>query len=316
MQTGLVVIGRNEGQRLVACLGSAVGQGRPAVYVDSGSSDGSVEAALRLGAEVVALDMARPFTAARARNEGFARLNQHHPGLDAVQFIDGDCVMDQGWLPAAERFLAEHPDVAAVAGRLRERHPEASVYNAMADLEWNIPEGETQAVGGIALMRVKAFTACGGFDEALIAGEEPELCVRLRAHGWRIWRLAESMAMHDMAMTRFSQWMRRSRRAGFAFASVAAKHWSSPQAIWKREVLRALFWGLALPVTIIVLGYIWPELFALLLIYPLQMTRLALRRGWSYGFLITTAKFAEAAGVLSYAVEHIGGRKREIIEHK
>jgi len=316
MKTGLVIIGRNEGQRLVACLTSVVGQGRPVVYVDSGSSDGSVEAARRLGAEVVALDMARPFTAARARNEGFARLNQLHPGLDAVQFIDGDCVMDAGWLPVAERFLAEHPDVAALAGRLRERHPEASVYNAMADLEWSSPEGETQAVGGVALMRVASFMACGGFDEALIAGEEPELCVRLRAHGWRIWRLANGMATHDMAMTRFSQWLRRSRRAGFAFAAVAVKHWSSPQAIWKREVLRALFWGLALPLAILALGCIWPVLFALLLVYPLQVARLALRRGWAYGFLITTAKFAEAAGILSYAFQHIGGGKHQIIEHK
>src|SRR3990170_3982962 len=88
---GIVAIGRNEGERLRACLRSVVGDNRVVVYVDSGSTDGSVEMARSMGAEVVELDLATPFTAARARNEGFHRLEQLNPNVAFVQFVDGDC---------------------------------------------------------------------------------------------------------------------------------------------------------------------------------------------------------------------------------
>ena len=38
-----VVIGRNEGARLIACLDSLQGQVRRVVYVDSGSTDGRIK---------------------------------------------------------------------------------------------------------------------------------------------------------------------------------------------------------------------------------------------------------------------------------
>ena len=88
---GVVVIGRNEGPRLERCLASLIGAAQKIVYVDSGSTDGSVQMARRLGVEVVELDMTMPFTAARARNEGFARLQHVLPSMRHVQFVDGDC---------------------------------------------------------------------------------------------------------------------------------------------------------------------------------------------------------------------------------
>ena len=65
---GAVVIGRNEAERLRHCLNSLLGGGLTIVYVDSDSVDGSAALARSLGAEVVQLDLSRPFTAARARN--------------------------------------------------------------------------------------------------------------------------------------------------------------------------------------------------------------------------------------------------------
>ena len=73
---GVVVIGRNEGQRLERCLRSLAQGADKVMYVDSGSTDGSLQLAANLGVEVLALDMSTPFTAARARNEGFAALHQ------------------------------------------------------------------------------------------------------------------------------------------------------------------------------------------------------------------------------------------------
>ncbi len=67
---GVVVIGRNEGERLVRSLESVVGKAAAVVYVDSASSDQSVANARRIGADVVELDRSEPFTAARAECRG------------------------------------------------------------------------------------------------------------------------------------------------------------------------------------------------------------------------------------------------------
>ena len=178
---GVVVIGRNEGERLRRCMDSVVGIGYRVVYVDSGSTDGSVSLAQGKGADVVALDMSRPFTAARARNAGFARLRETSPQARYVQFIDGDCELFGDWMGVATRFLDRNADVVCVCGRLRERFPEMSIYQRLCDFEWDRPAGETDACGGIAMMRIGPFADAGGFREDLIAGEEPELCLRLRA---------------------------------------------------------------------------------------------------------------------------------------
>ena len=180
---GVVAIGRNEGERLKRCLRS-VPSHVPVVYVDSASTDGSVEFARSTQATVVELDMAKPFSAARARNEGFASLLEYYPDITFVQFVDGDCELELHWLDRAKNFFESQPRIAAVCGRRRERYPKASLYNRMCDEEWNTPTGQADACGGDAMMRVKAFVDVGGYDAMMIAGEEPELCSRLRAAGW------------------------------------------------------------------------------------------------------------------------------------
>ena len=197
-----VVIGRNEGARLVACLDALQGQVRRMIYVDSGSTDGSVDAARAAGATVVALDMTQPFTAARARNAGLDVLASDAP--DFVQLLDGDCQMQPGWLPAALAAFAAHPLAVVVCGRRRERFPEASVYNALADREWDTPIGQALACGGDALMRFAAVRAVGGYNPALIAGEEPDLCLRLRAAGFD---LGGGLACPDFGRFRFALWL-------------------------------------------------------------------------------------------------------------
>ena len=175
--------------------------------------------------------MTIPFTAARARNEGFACVQRLLPTMRYVQFVDGDCEVVGSWLLQAQAFLDTHPDVAVVCGRRRERFPQRSIYNLLCDLEWDTPIGEAKACGGDALMRADAFAAACGFRADLIAGEEPELCVRLRANGWKVWRLAEEMTLHDATMTRFGQWWRRTLRGGYAFAEGASLHGAAPDNI-------------------------------------------------------------------------------------
>jgi GT2 family glycosyltransferase len=313
-----ILIGRNEGARLVRSLASVVPRVERTIYVDSGSTDGSVAAAQAAGAEVVLLETDRPFTAARARNAGLDRLRQGADPPEFVQFVDGDCELAPDWIATARSFLAAHPDVGIACGRRRERFPEASLWNRLIDREWDAPPGEAKACGGDALVRMAALDAVGGFDPRLIAGEEPELCVRLRRAGWRIWRLEAEMTLHDAAMTRFRQWWRRARRGGHAYAEGYALHGRPPERHKASELARALVWGCALPVATLAGAVLMgPWAFLLLLAYPLQVLRLRSRgEDWAAAVFLTLAKLPEAQGVLDYVVARMSGRRRGLIEYK
>ncbi|UXX83512.1 glycosyltransferase [Roseovarius pelagicus] len=309
-----VVIGRNEGARLEACLASLRGQVRQLVYVDSGSTDGSVALAEQMGAEVVLLAMTQPFTAARARNAGLDQLNGH--GL--VMLVDGDCRVQPDWIHQAAMHLAAHPQAAVVCGRRREADPQASVYNRLIDREWAGPSGQVNACGGDAMMRQTALREVGGYNPRLIAGEEPDLCLRLRRAGWQIWRIDAEMTLHDAAISRLGQWWRRTKRAGHAYAEGAALHGASPDRHWVTETRRALFWGTGLPVVIFALSFVSLHTLWLLLAYPLQVCRIAMRRGtgWDWAFFMVLGKFAEAQGAMGYYFGRLRGRKTELIEYK
>lgn len=315
-----VVIGRNEGARLVACLASLQGSVRRLVYVDSGSTDGSIGAAQAAGARVVALDLALPFTAARARNAGLAALAADPP--DLVQFVDGDCIVEPAWIATALVFLDTHPQAVVVCGRRRERFPEASVWNRLADREWNTPVGPARACGGDALMRHAAVMAAGGYRDDLIAGEEPELCLRLIRAGGQVWRIDAAMTLHDAAMTRIGQWWRRTRRAGHAFAEGAALHGAGPERHWVTETRRAVIWGAGVPLAAVVAGLVHPAGLAILLAWPLQVLRLGWRWrhegrvGWEAALFSVVGKLAEAQGVIGYWLDRLRGRRRGLIEYK
>lgn len=321
----VVAIGRNEGERLRACLASVIDVAALVVYVDSGSTDDSVAMARGLGAEVVTLDMRVPFTAARARNTGWRRVRALRPDLGLVQFVDGDCAVAAGWLATARGFLAAHPQVAAVCGRRRERFPERSVYNLLCDMEWDVPPGEVRACGGDVLMRIAALEAVGGYRDTIIAGEEPELCVRLRAAGWRIWRLADEMTAHDAAMTQISQWWKRTMRTGWTYAEGAALHGAPPERHKVRESRSVWLWGMGIPLALVAAALLWSPwwLAGLLVIYPLQMLRLFFRvegptvraRAWRAVFLVL-GKFAELAGQVKYVLQRWSGRQARLIEYK
>lgn len=320
---GIVVIGRNEGARLARCLDSLRGAGAAVVYVDSGSRDGSPALARASGAEVVCLDPSRAFTAARARNEGYARLRQLLPGLAYVQFIDGDCEMDGTWLGAALRFLESQPTVAVACGRRRERFPHRSVYNLLCDMEWDTPLGETQACGGDALVRAVAFEQAGRFRAHLIAGEEPELCMRLRALGWRVWRLDREMTRHDAAMSRFGQYWTRAVRAGHAFAEVARLGAARRQRQWLRESRSPWWWGIGVPLLAGAAGAAFgPAGLLLLLAYPVQVARIALRgrraprENWTQALFLVVGKFAELQGQCSFLVRRALRTEARLIEYK
>ncbi len=325
-QLGAVAIGRNEGERLKKCLESLVGRVAQVVYVDSGSTDDSVAMARRLGVAVVDLDTSIPFTAARARNAGYAELKKIQPETAFVMFVDGDCEVVDGWLDKGEARLKERPELAVVCGRRRERYPEASIYNKLCDIEWDTPVGDADACGGDAMMRTEAFDQVGGFKDDLIAGEEPELCVRFRQAGWKIERIAAEMTLHDAAMTSAAQWWRRSVRAGHAFAEGAFLHGNSPQRHWVREASRTLAWGGVLPAVAVGAAPLTLGASTLLLAgYPVKFARgfkSFLDRGMApadaalYSASCTLAAFPEFQGLAKFVVDKVRGTGGVIIEYK
>lgn len=320
---GVVVIGRNEGERLIRCLRSVPEWVAGVVYVDSGSSDGSMVAAERLGATALGLDLSTPFCAARARNEGFERLRADQPGIEFVQFIDGDCELDPDWLRTAGEHLRQRPEVVAVCGRRRERYPERSIYNRLCDIEWNTPVGEAAACGGDAMFRADAFQAVGGFDGRLIAGEEPELCSRLSARGWKIVRLPDAMTLHDAAMTRFGQWWRRGVRSGFGYGQVWSATARAGKALYRREAARAILWGGLLP-SIALIGLLFNGwiLAAAAGLFILQVARVALKLGaaslfwWKYSLLMAVSKMSEFQGLVKFGASRMRGRGSEFVQYK
>ncbi len=324
-----MVIGRNEGQRLIRCLKSVTRRGVTVVYVDSGSTDSSVAVARDLNVDVVELDMSTPFCAARARNEGYARLVTNSPQVRFVQFVDGDCELADDWLSVAHAEIKKNPDTAIVSGWLHERQPEVSVYNRLGEVEWNFSGiGEVESVGGIFMIRREAFDSVSGFDPTVASGEEPELCQRLRRKAWRLFRIDHDMAWHDLAMTRFGQWWRRMVRFGYGTVDVAER-FNIPR--FRRNVLRARAWtawllvflmlsafffrgGLGSVVTMLWLG-----------LWPAQIGRIAWRSWRSglapslsviYGFFIMLSLWPQMLGQFLWWADRRRKRTFRLVEYK
>ncbi len=232
----VVVIGRNEGLRLEACLLSirAARWHVPyeVVYADSGSTDGSVQVARTHGA--LARVIEPPYSAAAARNAGLAAAS-----APFILFLDGDTELHPEFPARALQALVEgDPRIACVWGHRRESQPEQSLYTRALDLDWIFPAGDTLFCGGDALFRREALDEAGGFDATLIAGEEPDLCRRLRALAWRVSHIDAPMTRHDLGIRRFSQYWRRSVRAGHAYASVARRFAGTADPLWLAESRR------------------------------------------------------------------------------
>jgi GT2 family glycosyltransferase len=323
-----VVIGRNEGERLEPSVRSVQAAGLPVVYVDSGSSDGSSAVARGLGVPAVELDPGRPFSAARGRNEGLEEVLRRWPAINSILFLDGDCVLDPDFPLAAAATFEQNPDCAVVTGHLTERHPEASVYNRLCAIEWRGPAGRMDNVdglGGIMIARVTALLGVGRFNEAAIAGEEPDLGVRLMLAGHSLIKIDRPMATHDAQILTFGQWWTRAVRGGHALAHRYARHGRTRFHDGRRELVSALFWGFALPLLVVVLLVPTRGLSALLLagygVIGWRVYRYYVRSGvappdaWLASRFNIYSRFAHFLGVLRYAVNRLRGQF-QIIEYK
>jgi GT2 family glycosyltransferase len=325
---GIVVIGRNEGERLVRGLTSLQKLQPQAqiVYVDSGSTDNSVAFARNLCINTVELDASQPFSAARARNLGFNTLYTKEPRLEFVQFLDGDCELCPNWIEAAVSYLNSHDGVGIVSGRRSERYTQASIFNQLIDVEWDTPIGKALAVLGDMCVRVESFEQVGGFNENVIAAEDDDFCLRVRGAGYSIHRIDAKMSLHDANVMTLNQWYRRAKRGGHGYANVYHLHRHRPEKYFEKQVKSALFWGAVIPVSFFI-GLFFAPIFSVvvLLIYGAFMFRTVCRRiksgdsirhSIAYALLIFTGKVPEVFGVFEYCKNCLLSRKHQLIEYK
>jgi len=325
----VVVIGRNEGHRLERCLESIQRmQWRGSfevIYVDSNSTDGSPELARLAGAQVVRLDTGKQ-TAARGRNAGW-RL----AATPLVLFLDGDTILDPDFPRHAADAMMADPSVAVVWGHCREIHPSTSIYNRVLDLDWIYPPGITEFCGGNALVRRDALEQVGGYEESLIAGEEPEMCRRIRERGLKILHIDAAMVGHDLAITNFHQYWKRAVRSGYAYADVAARSRGAGEWLWENQTAGNVVRGsalLVLPVASLMIAVAWASIVPLLValgIASILALRTAHRAKWKcapwstrllYGVHSHFQQIPILAGQLKYHQDRRKGRRRQLIEYK
>jgi glycosyltransferase involved in cell wall biosynthesis len=308
---GIVLIGRNEGPRLILAIEAAQRHCERVVYVDSASTDGSSARARALGVIVVELSRDVPMTAARGRRTGMEHLLRNWPDCRFVQFIDGDCIIQPSWLDTAHAFLTDNPQAAVVCGRRFEADPTGSFYNHLINQEWDTPIGQSLACGGDSMMRVEAVNSANSFRADLRAGEEPELCARLRAKGWQIWRLDAPMSEHHADINRFAEWQARAERGGYGYAQVWHATRGLPHRLYGRQIVSALSWALGAPLVALIASIVtsnWSYLLACPIAYVAQILRIASRRGGANPFgrklriaaVTMLVKFSETKGVFRY----------------
>lgn len=324
-RAGIVVIGRNEGERLKRSLQSLLKSKFPVLYVDSGSKDRSPEFALSIGIPVWKLDTKTPPNASRARNAGFQHLMLSYPEMEYVQFVDGDCFIAENWMEAGLQALGKHPEAAIVCGEIHELSKNLSVYDLLCEIEWQKPPGEISACGGVFMVRSSVFKEAEGFDPLLISAEDDDLCLRIRRMGWKILKLETPMASHEADLGTFSRWWKRSVRCGYAYAQGAAKQGFGKEKHFVRQTFSTLFWGLMLPAAS--LFFIpWTHGWSLLLLlgYPLLFSKIYFHtiKKWprkeslAYSGFCVLAKFSQLSGIAKFAFDKLRGIDSKIIEYK
>lgn len=325
----VVVIGRNEGQRLARCLESVRRtpglKSTELIYVDSNSKDGSPELAATYGAQVIVLNAQRT-TAALGRNAGWRAAKG-----DFILFLDGDTILHPDFANAALSPMLQDPSIVAVWGHRREIHPEASIYNRILDLDWVYAPGIAEFCGGDVLMRRSALDEAGGYDAELIAGEEPELCRRMRARGYRILHIDHPMTGHDLQITRFGQYWKHAARAGHAFAEISARFRASDDKFWdaerKRNLIRGGFWmgSFALAAAISALRLTILPLLIWLALLLVMSVRSAWKSHWKsqhlpalllYGIHSHLQQIPICVGQITYSLDQRRGNRRTLIEYK
>jgi GT2 family glycosyltransferase len=190
----------NGGDDLRRCLDALAASTRPpdeVIVVDDASSDGSGDLARRRGARVVRLD-GSPHGPAFARNRGTETAQG-----DILVFCDADVAVHAHTLARVERYLVEHPEIAALFGSYDADPPARGLVSRYKNLLHHYVHQHSRREAstfwaGCGAIRCEVFAALGGFDEGYTRPsiEDIELGARLRRAGYRVWLCPDVQVAH------------------------------------------------------------------------------------------------------------------------
>ena len=323
---GVVVIGRNEGDRLKRCLNS-LKEKYPkvaAVYVDSLSGDNSLQTAKSMGYDSISIGNEVAPSAALGRNTGAQYLINKYPQLELIQFLDGDSEICENWLETSGNFLAVNQDIGIVSGVKSESDRNDSFFGQLNGVEWDSASGLTEAVPGDMMVRVSTFQLLGGFDNEIIAAEDDDLCLRAKKNGDLTYKLNAAMSIHYGGLTTIGQWLRRAIRTGYAYANLF--HINNG-GYFQKSLLSAIFWGACFPfvfLTFLAAQNFWLAVFCIAIYSTMivkiasqpRIRKLSMPHAITYGFLTMISKTAEAIGAGKYLSNLLLSSERKIIEYK
>jgi glycosyltransferase involved in cell wall biosynthesis len=308
---GVVIIGVNAQKFIPGCIESVLNSDYPEnqmeiVYVDGGSSDQSIEIASNYPKiKILKLNSSHP-TPGKGRNAGWKLLDAPY-----IQFLDADTMIDRDWFKNGLPHLLR-TDIAAVCGHRRERYPDKNCFHMIGNMEWKYETGSCRYFGGDVLIKRNILVDTEGFDEALVAGEDPELSYRIRQKKLHILRIDHPMTLHDLNMVSFNQYLRRAYRSGYGYAEIAVRHCRENEKLWTRETIRVVCKAFA-PLSIFIAGIATGNpatgVMASLLILLLPLLKISkfktqFSQTWGKSFLysihICLVVFPQFAGVMRY----------------
>lgn len=194
-----VIIGKNAQSSIARLLDSVLANtpsrlSAEIIYVDSASTDSTIEIVTQYPVTIVQLSVDQPLCASAGRYVGC----QYATG-SLICFLDSDMELLDGWLERALIELETNPQVAVVAGVVLDSDsalPAECVPPVDYSLYSNPQVKDVRHVGGAALCRRSILTLVGSWNPFIISDEEPELCLRIRRAGYRVTRLEYPMVRH------------------------------------------------------------------------------------------------------------------------
>lgn len=241
MKLSILIKALNEETLIANCLEAALAEtiriGGEVILVDSLSTDRTVEIARHYPVRIIQFSHKTDCGCASAVQLGY----QYAQG-EYLYVLDGDMVLQPGFLSAALDYLESNADVAGVAGKLLDTSinnwadkRRASEAEALQEIK------EVSELGGGGLYRRKAIESVGYLAHRwLPACEEAELGDRLRAKGWRLVRLPEIAVLHtgyseSTSQMLFRLWRNRRLHAYGMYLRSALGHpwcWLSMRQAW------------------------------------------------------------------------------------
>jgi len=240
-----IVIARNEEGNIVDCL-RAVFRALDAakdrnlfhtyevVLVDSASTDRTVDLASAFPVVIARLRREWPLSASAGKATG-VRLARGRFFL----FVDGDYVMDPGWIPVAWGLL-QHPEVAGVCGwDLEQVTGDSVLARRMAQMNpVDMPELEEVDSIAAGLVKRPAYEMVGGLHPYLRGAEDRDLGLRLLRAGWKILKTRHAMGLH--------RWLPPGQRLTYLVYYRSVAVWSlgdgqACRARWRDRPLRRAF---------------------------------------------------------------------------